>query len=211
MSEMPPPPYRSGYRSGLPPMAVQALIWFGILLAGGLIGWIGRGILAGPDDVPTMGIYQDWRLACPSTTEKDSTCRLSQDVVDPQSGQPVANIAYGKNLDKNNKPEENSMVLIVTVPLNVLLEPGLGLKLGADDIKVYQYQTCTQAGCTAVIPVDKQMQKTFINAQVAEIAVAGRDGKAVPLQFSTKGLSEAYGAYRNNEAKHSSWWWRLWS
>jgi invasion protein IalB len=207
---MPPPPMRTGFLGGLPPLAVQALVWFGIFLVGGLAGWIGRGTLAGPADVPTMSVFQDWRLTCPSTKEKDSTCRLSQDVIDSQSGQAVASLVYVKDIVKD-KPKDGSMVLAVTVPLNVLLEPGLGLKLGADDMKVFQYKTCTQAGCVAVIPMDVGMQKTLLAAQVAEIAVVGRDGKAVPLQFSTKGFSDAYDAYADNEARHSSWWWRLWS
>ena len=215
MSETPLPPKRMSLLGGLPPLVSQILVWLGILLVGGLIGWIGRGFLAGPDDVPSMSVYQDWRLTCPSTADKDATCRLSSDVVDPQSGQGVASIIYGKELekDKDNPDAEPkvTMVLGVTVPLNVLLEPGLGLKLGADDMKVYQYKTCTQGGCTAVIPVDKDTLKTFLGAQVAEVTVVGRDGKSVPLPVSMKGLPEAYSAYRNSEAKHSSWWWRLWS
>ncbi len=199
---------RMSFLGGLPPLATQALFWFGIFLVGGLAGWIGRGVLAGPADVTTMNIYQDWRLLCPSTKEKDATCRLSQDIVDTQSGQQIASLVYLKQVEKD---KEGSMVLVITVPLNVLLEPGLGLKLGADDMKVFQYKTCTPSGCMAVIPVDADMQKTIEGAQVAEIAVAGRDGKPVPLQFSTKGFTEAYKAYVNNEARHSSWWWRLWS
>jgi invasion protein IalB len=210
MSEMSPPPTRPGFLGGLPPLAIQALVWFGIILVGALIGWISRGALAGPEDVPTMTVYQDWRLTCPSTKEKDATCRLSQDVVDSQSGQSIASLVYFKDVPKD-KTKESSMVLAVTVPLGVLLEPGVGMKLGADDMKVYQYKTCTQSGCIAVIPVNDDMLKTIKNAQVAELAVVGRDGKAVPLPFSIKGFTDAYDSYSNSEARHSSWWWRLWS
>lgn len=194
-------------------MAIRILVWIGILVLGGLAGWIGHSVLAGPPDVPTMTVYKDWRLTCPSTDEKDATCRLSQDVVDNQSGQGVASVVYFKEVekDKDGKPKKGSNVLAVTVPLNVLLPPGLGLKLGADDVKTYQYKTCTQAGCVAVVPVDKDMLETFLGAQVAQITVVGQNGKPVQLPFSMKGLKKAYAAYRDGEARHSSWWWRLWS
>ncbi len=204
---MSPPPTRTSFVGGLPPIVIHIAIWTGILIVGALLGWIGRGILAGPPDVPTMTVYNDWRLLCPARKEKDADCRMTQDIVDQKDGQQVASLVLLKEKDKDKK---ETMVLAVNVPLNVLLQPGVGLKFG-DDTKTYQYKTCLQSGCVAMVPYDKQIEKAIEGTSDASISVARLDGKAVELPFSTKGFKEARSAYKNFDAKRSSWWWRLWS
>ncbi len=204
---MPPPPTRTRFVDGLPPIVIHAAIWAGVFLVGALLGWIGRGVLAGPSDVPTMMVYDDWRLICPARKEKDANCRMSQDIVDSKAGQSIANIVLLKEVGKDKK---ESTVLAVSVPLNVLLEPGIGLKFG-NEMKTYQYKTCLEGGCVAMVPVDDQLEKTIAGTNDAAISVARLDGKTVQLPFSTKGFAEARKAYKTFDAKRSSWWWRLWS
>jgi invasion protein IalB len=207
MSEMPPPPTHTSFVDGLPPIAVKAAIWAGLFIVGALLGWIGRGILAGPDDVPTMTVYQDWRLVCPARTEKDGSCRITQEIVDSKAGQQIASLVVFKEIGKDKK---ESTVLAVDVPLNILLEPGLGLKLG-NDLKTYQYKTCTEGGCVALIPADDQLIASLGSADTAALVVARLDGKSVDVPFSTKGFVKARKAFVNFDAKRTSWWWRLWS
>jgi invasion protein IalB len=209
MSETPPEPTRSVV-DNLQPVLTRAGIWLAVFVVGGLAGWIGRGVLAGPDDVPTMSVYQDWRLLCPATKAKDVSCEMSQDVIDTKSHQQIARLVLLQQ-KASDKDAKKSTVLAVTVPLGVLLEPGIGLKIGDAQVQVFQYKTCTEEGCLTVIPVDKAMEKQIATAQDAGIAVAGRDGKAVELPFSTKGFADARRAFLNNDEKRASWWWRLWS
>jgi invasion protein IalB len=207
MSDMSPPPTRTRSLDGIPPIAIHAAIWAGVFILGGLLGWIGRGLLAGPPDVMTILAYDDWRLICPSTTQKDATCRMSQDIVDNKSGQSIASLVILKQTEKDKK---QTTVLAVSVPLNVLLEPGLGLKFG-NELKTYPYKTCTEGGCIAIIPYDDGIEKSISGSTDASISVARLDGKTVQLPFSTKGFTDARKAFVNSDAKHSSWWWRLWS
>lgn len=207
MSELSPPPTRTSFVGGLPPIVIHVAIWAGVFIVGALLGWIGRGILAGPPDLPTMTVYDDWRLICPATKEKDSDCRMTQDIVDQKAGQQVASLVLLKETDKDKK---ESTVLAVNVPLNVLLEPGLGLKIG-NETKTYQYKTCLQGGCVAMVPYDKALEKSIEGSSDAAVTVARLDGQTVELPFSTKGFKEARRAYKNFDAKRSSWWWRLWS
>ncbi len=190
--------------SNLPPALKNAGIVLVVLVVGGVGGWIGRGLLAGPPDIPTVSVYQDWRLFCPATKDKDVSCELSQDVIDQRAGSRVARLIMAKEKDKN-------MVLAVTVPLQVLLEPGLGLKIGDDKIRVSQYKTCTEEGCISIVPVNAEFEAVLARAQQADVAVMQPDGKAVELPFSMKGYLEAYKAFQSNEAKRKSWWRRLWS
>jgi invasion protein IalB len=206
MSEMPPPPTRTSFVDGLPPIAVKAAIWAGVFIVGALLGWIGRGVLAGPDDVPMVTVYQDWRLICPARKEKDVSCRMTQDILDSKSGQAIASLVFFKEIDKDKK---GSPVLAVSVPLNVYLEPGIGLKFGSE-MKPYPYKTCTEGGCVALIPADDKLEASLGGDDAAALTVARLDGKAVDLPFSTKGFTKARKAFLNFDAKRS-WWWRLWS
>jgi invasion protein IalB len=190
--------------SNLPPALKNARVVLVVLVVGVVVGWIGRGLLAGPPDVPTMNVYQEWRLFCPAAKDKDVTCEMSQDVIDQKSSSRLARLIFAKEKDKN-------MVLAVTVPLQVLLEPGLGLKLGDDEIRAFQYKTCTQEGCISVIPMNDQLEAAFAKAQQAGVAVVQPDGKGVDLPLAMKGYIEAREAFQSNEAKRKSWWRRLWS
>ena len=120
----------------------------------------------------------------------------------------IASLVLLKELSKDKKTE--STVLAVNVPLNVLLEPGIGLKFGNDN-KTYPFKTCLEGGCVAMVPVDEQLEKTIAGTSDAAISVARLDGKTVQLPFSTKGFADARKAYKSFDAKRSSWWWRLWS
>ena len=206
MSEISPPPTRTSFVDGLPPNAKSAAIWAGLFIVGALIGWIGRGVIAGPADVPTMQAYQDWRLICPARKEKDGHCRLESTVSDQQSGQTVANLSIVTEIDKDKK---SSKVLIVSVPLGVSLPPGLGLKFGSDT-KTYPYRTCVDGGCAAVVPDNDALEQSIADASDTALVVAGGNDQAVQVPFSTKGFVEARKAYKNFEAKRSGWWWRLW-
>lgn len=204
---MPPPPTRKSFVDGIPPAAQKAGILAGVVIVGALLGWIGRGVLAGPADVPTMQVYQDWRLACPARKEKDAHCRLTSEIPDPSSGQAVASLSFVSEVDKDKK---TSKLFVITVPLGVALDPGVGVKFG-DDTKTYAYKTCLEGGCVAVVPADAALEKLIAETSDASLAVARLDNKMVQLPFSTKGFVDATKAYKSFEAKRSSWWWRLWS
>lgn len=207
MSEISPPPTRTSFVDGLPPYATSAAIGAGLFIVGALIGWIGRGVIAGPADVPTVQVYQDWRVICPARKDKDVHCRLASDVADPQSGQTVASLSIVTEVDKDKK---SSQVMVVNVPLGVALEPGLGVKLGSDT-KTAAYKTCLEGGCVAVLPANDDLVKTIAETTDASVVVAGLDNKSVAIPFSTKGFAEARKAYKSFEAKRTNWWWRLWS
>ena len=204
MSETPPglTPKASAV-SNLNPMLKYAGILLAVFIVGGLGGWIGRGQLVGPGDVPTMSIMQDWRVFCPARADDKASCELSQDVVDQKVGQRVARIVMLKE-------NEKSMVMAITVPLQVLLEPGIGLKIGDDQVRVFQYKTCTEDGCVSVIPLSKEIETALAKATDVNIVVAQPDGKPVGLPFSMKGYGDARSVFADSEAKRKSWWWRLW-
>jgi invasion protein IalB len=175
-----------------------------VLLVVGLIaGWFGHKALLGPPDIPRISIYQDWRLACPVTSDKDGTCEMQQDVLDSKTRTELARLTVFRLKD--------ARTMIVTVPFNVLLEPGIGIGLGNDKPRIYPFETCNGMGCLVRISVDDKLWAAIGSAPQARILVAGLDGKPVGLAFSLKGFSAASDAFANAEAQRRSWWSRLWS
>ncbi len=182
---------------------MRAAIAAVLLVLGLIAGWFGHKAASSPPDIPTVAVYQDWRVACPQSTDKDATCEIQQDVLDAKSHTELARLAIFKIKDANT--------LLVTVPFNVLLEPGIGLGLGNDKPNVYPFETCNGVGCVVRIAFDEKLEKSLGGAPQARILFAGLDGKPVGLPFSLKGYKEAMAAFNSTEAKRRSWWKRLWS
>lgn len=206
MSEQPSEPGQGTEKTALANVSKRILIVCLVVLAGVLVGWIGRGVATGiPADSAQVTFYQNWRVICPERTAKDKSCRIVQEVVDEKTGQTQARIAIA------NEKGKKTPSLFLTVPLRVLLEPGVGLRLGADPVKTYPFQTCVEEGCVAIVPFDKNMEKSLLQAQVSSLSVASpQDGTVIDMPFSMKGFQEAHSAYLNGEAKLRSWFWRLW-
>lgn len=175
----------------------------GALVIGLIVGWAVRGVATYNTTTQTVTSYQDWRTACPPAALKDQKCQMMQDVLDSKSGTTVAQIAIGNEGGKDE--------LIATLPLGLALEPGVGLILGADPVRVFPYRTCGQAGCIAVLVLDDKTAASFKSSKDGRVLVAGLDGKPVAIPLSLKGYGDAMNSWRRTEAKRSSWFWRLWS
>jgi invasion protein IalB len=182
---------------------VRIAIGAGMLVIGLIIGWFGHKAASAPPDVATASQYDDWRLTCPKASDKNLNCELATDVADEKGQTDLAHLTIFK--------AKEGPTLVVMVPYNVLLEPGIGLAFGNDKPKLYPYEVCNGAGCVVRIKFDDDLSKAMLQASSARILVAGLDGKAAALPFSLKGFVAAHGAYANDDAKRHSWWQRLWS
>ena len=172
------------------------------LVVGLVLGWVGHGFAGYNTATETITTFQDWRTACPAATAKDQNCEIVQDILDAKTHNEVARIAV---IREKGKP-----MIGVTLPLGVVLEPGMGLSFGTDAPKTAPYRTCAAAGCIAEIPVDDKLQAALDAGKDGKLVFAGPDGKPLQIPLSLKGYREAQNAYRSNEAKRGSWFWRLW-
>jgi invasion protein IalB len=174
-----------------------------LLLIGLAAGWFAHKAVNGAPDIAMISVYDDWRLACPPTTQPDGTCEMQQDVLDAKTHNELARLSIFRLKGDNT--------LIVTVPFNVLLEPGLALGFGNDKPLVYPYETCNGVGCIARLKFDDTLRAALSKTTQARVLFAGLDGKPVGLPFSVKGFNAAAAAFDSAEARRHSWWRRLWS
>ncbi|HWA92693.1 MAG TPA: invasion associated locus B family protein [Rhizomicrobium sp.] len=177
-------------------------IALGVFVLGAIVGWLLHS--SGPG-VQRVAFYKDWRLACPSDEDKKASCALATDVADQKSGTRLAQVTIGA--DAANKDKR---VMVVTVPLTVLIAPGLGVQFGADTQTV-AYVTCLPSGCVATVPVTDKLLGQLNDAGAMNLVVTAESGRAITLPVSVQGYKDAAAALNATEGKRNSWWKRLWS
>jgi invasion protein IalB len=181
----------------------RGAVLVGVFVLGGIAGWIGHG---SSGNQARILFYDDWRLTCPADTEQKGACNMGSEIVDPKSGAHIAQFTLGHEAGKDGDAE----VAVVSVPLTVLIPPGVGFQVGSQTM-TYPYVTCLPTGCIAKIPVDDKMRALLDGAQTMEILVTAQSGRTFNLPLSVKGYADASKAFRKIEARRHSWWRRLWS
>jgi len=188
-------------------MKTERLIVGGVALLVGLAaGWMIRGVATYNIHAASVATYEDWRVACPSAETKDVFCELSTDVIDNSQGTPNAVARAGITTTKDGKQMLNFML-----PHGVALEAGMGLRLGKDPVKVFQYRTCNSLGCLAETAFDPALASALSSADDASVMFAGLDGKRVSVPMSFKGYKQSLSAWKSADQKRKAWFWRLWS
>src|SRR6201991_2467611 len=180
-------------------MKTQLIVGGGALLVGLLAGWMIRGAATYNVHAASVATYEDWRVACPAADAKDVNCELSTDVVDRSQGTPNAVARAGITTAQDGKQMLNFML-----PYGVALEAGMGLRLGKDPVKVYQYRTCNSIGCLAETPFDAALATTLNSTDDASVMFAGLDGKPVSVPMSFKGYKQSLSAWKSADKKRRS-------
>jgi invasion protein IalB len=164
-----------------------------IFAVGAAIGWIGKASTI--PDVPTISIYDGWRLACPAASQNDKPCAISNDLIDSKTQSKVAQLTI--------LPAKKGKVLVVTAPFNVLLPEGFGLVLGKDKPRVYPFQTCSPAGCIAEVKMDDALRDAMRHTEQGKLLFGNLEQKTVTIEFSLKGFGRADKAFEAHQHRHS--------
>jgi invasion protein IalB len=127
-------------------------------------------------------------------------CTLTIEVVNQQG----VLVALGMN-DPTSR-------LVVTVPHGIALEPGLGFSVGGEPMRIHPFETCTQVGCIAHVPVDAETLQLMRDSTEGQITVQPRTGQQqqpVNIPFSLNGFAEGHAALAREHARRTSSVWRF--
>ena len=112
-----------------------------MFIAGAVTTIVGQRLLLGSGAEEMRIItFNDWRVVCPPQSD-EAQCELSSNVVPGQVSLVVGDPTLGSRLR-------------VIVPHGVFLEPGLGFSIGDEPLQIYQFETCVQNGCFALVTID---------------------------------------------------------
>jgi invasion protein IalB len=181
--------------TGFPRPILGIVIAILIFAGGAVVGWIGGRAHPALPDVPTVAVYDGWRLACPAPSHTELPCAISNDLVETKTQKRVAQLTM--------VPAKSGTVLVVTVPFDVLLTSGIGLVLGDGKPRVYPYLTCNNDGCLAQIPVDDDLRAQMRRNQKGKLLIGSLDRKTVAIVFSLSGFASADDALMARQNPHS--------
>ena len=173
-------------------------LFIGLLLlaAGAAAGFAAAKLLRGDDNSTIITVYEDWRLVCPPTGQQ--SCHADQDVVDGHTGAALARLVIASS--------SGARSVTITLPHNLLIPPGIALKVGNAPAQVFPYDLCDRVGCIVPISVDANGEAKLRNAQRGTITVVNAENKSATIQFSLRGLSNALDAMDRATHARTSWW-----
>ncbi len=139
--------------------------------------------------------HGDWLLECYDPAVNGVTCQIMQRVVHNESGQNILVMTMTYNA------KEKSDIVQYVLPLDFLLEPGIGINIG-DYQTVARANRCTAQGCV----IEGKTDEAFINAMKAAVeqgrfVMMSRTGKKVAVAFSATGFTKAYNEMRALNSK----------
>lgn len=167
-----------------------------LLVAGGVITLVGQRLLGGmPANEVRITTYQDWRVICPAVTANTPNCTLSSEVTRGPGGNLLT-------LSMSDPNPGSTMSLIV--PHGVLLEPGLAVTIGSEPMRVRPYETCTNAGCIALMTVDADTLKALQSNMAGQVTVAAPNNpQPLSIPFSLKGFADGYTSLVREHARRT--------
>ena len=165
-----------------------------IFFAGGVAAILGQRFILGSGGGDELRIiaFEDWRVVCPPRAE-GVDCEISSNVVPGQVSMVLNDPALGSRLR-------------VYVPHGVFLDSGLGFSIGDQPLQVYQFETCLQAGCFALVTIDTATLEQLRNNENGEVVVVPAAGSPVTVPYSLNGFGDAYDALVQEKARRNSMW-----
>ena len=170
--------------------ALRALLVVALLFDGGVMALVGERLIGGGAGAPNetrVTTFQDWRVICPPYTPTTPACALTLDVL-RDTGGVLMTVSMLDPSPANAQPS-----LSLTVPHGVALDSGIGFSIGTEPMRVRPYETCTNAGCIALVTVDADTLRSLsgnMGGQVV-LAVPGNP-QPVTIPFSLRGFGDGY-------------------
>jgi len=172
-----------------------------LLGAGGAAGFAAAKLLRSDDKSTIIMVYEDWRLVCPPAGQQ--TCHADQDVVDGRTGAVLARLVIAGS--------SGARMVTITLPHNLLIPPGVALKVGTAPAQAFPYDLCDRVGCIVPIKVDANGEAKLRRAQRGSITVVNAENKPAAILFSLRGLGNALDASDRAMSARTSWWRKLFS
>ncbi len=134
--------------------------------------------------------FKDWTVICeklPSSKEK--ICNIFQNVTNEKK-KVVMQIAIGY------PPGSNDAQALITLPLGVLLQPGIEFKGG--DAKAFRvpFGVCVKNGCVAIAKLSKDVIKLMKSGTKGSVKFAAAKNKIIAIPVSLSGFTAAFNSLK---------------
>jgi invasion protein IalB len=131
--------------------------------------------------------FKDWIKECEKLKDPEGKeveiCQISQTLTNTEINQPMLKVAAGY------VPGKKDAVLIITLPLGVILPPGVQLTVGEGKAARVPVTTCLPQGCQAGAQLDKEFTERLKKGDKLIVTFIGPDGKQVNAPISLSGFT----------------------
>jgi invasion protein IalB len=87
--------------------------------------------------------------------------------------------------------QDGKTLSVVSIPPGILIDPGVGVKVGANEGRKFNYSLCQPDHCEAVIPLDDALAKQLAASPTAEASVVAANGSTVKFAVNLTGFEQA--------------------
>lgn len=131
--------------------------------------------------------FKDWTVVCeklPTTNEE--VCNIFQNVTN-EKGKVVMQVAIGYSA-----VVKEQIQAIVTLPLGVVLQPGIEITGGTAKPFRVPFSVCVQNGCIAIAKLENDVIKGMKEGSKGSIKFAAAKQKVVEVPVSLSGFTAAF-------------------
>ncbi|MCK5517838.1 MAG: invasion associated locus B family protein [Alphaproteobacteria bacterium] len=131
-------------------------------------------------------IERGWVKRC---SEESKDCEIFQRIDVKKSSMRIAEFALG--FPHKNGAKKGNARGVVILPLGILLEKGITMKVDSGLPSVFKISTCTKQGCFLQIDVSKNLIDMMKKGNLVYFIFESADGRKVNLVMSLAGFSKA--------------------
>jgi len=134
---------------------------------------------------PTQENFGDWSKTCATGESGGQECFIFQNINAEKTGKRILHLTVVK------VPDVPRPIMIFTVPLGVLLPPGLEVVIDGQPAGRVQIQICSESGCQSQIQFSEELLVKFRAGLKGAVNLIDPSGKTVTVPFSLKGFTKA--------------------
>ncbi|MCN4145024.1 MAG: invasion associated locus B family protein [Thiohalomonas sp.] len=134
--------------------------------------------------------FKDWTVICEKLPKsQQEVCNIFQNVTNDKD-KVVMQIAIGY------PPGKSEPQVLITLPLGVLLPPGIEFKGGTAEAIRAPFGVCVKNGCVAVVPLDASIIKGMKAGTKGSIKFAAAQKKIIEIPVSLSGFTAAFNSLK---------------
>ncbi len=135
--------------------------------------------------------FKDWTVVCEKLPKsKKEVCNIFQNVTNDKK-KVVLQVAIGY------APGSNEPQALVTLPLGVLLQPGIEFKGGSAEAVRVPFGVCVKNGCIAITKLSKEMIKGMKSGTKGGVKFAAAQKQVIEIPISLKGFTAAFNSLKS--------------
>ncbi len=133
--------------------------------------------------------FQAWQIQCETPTGAPAElCALVQNVAAVDRPNVELRVTIVRTLDGG------AHILRVAVPLGVLLDGGLGLRIDDTDIGTADFARCLPSGCYVEMIMDETLVQTLSTGQTAWFVIFQTPDEGIGIPIELAGFGEGFAA-----------------